>query len=66
MDVEARIETLSYQNTIFKMALDRIAGSHLTRVGYDQTDIADEPDLTSVEAMTEARTALSNHMQKGS
>lgn len=39
-------------------ALRKIAGSHLVRVGYDQTSVEDTPDLTADEAMNLARTAL--------
>ena len=39
-------------------ALERIAGSHWERVGMDQTDTEDVPDLTDYEMLQLARTAL--------
>lgn len=39
-------------------ALEKIAGSHWERTGYDQTDVDDVPDLSAEDAMKLARAAL--------
>ena len=41
-------------------AMEKIAGSHWERIGYDQTAIDDVPDLSAEEAMNLARQALAD------
>lgn len=49
---------------VMESALDQIASSHWERVGYDQTDIDDVPNLSAEEAMLLARRALSETAEK--
>lgn len=53
-----RIEALEAENERLRDVLEEIAGAHLERVGYCQTDIDEVPDLTAREAMSAARAAL--------
>jgi len=48
---------------VMEKALQQIASSHPERVGYDQTDIDEIPDLSGEEAMKIARETLEDAAQ---
>jgi hypothetical protein len=58
---DARDVVAGLRETITRLekALELIAGSHWERVGIDQTDVEQIPDLSADEAMNTARDALS-------